>query len=485
MRSRHVIVLLALAMAMSSCTCARRAPTVTRTKLATLPQTFRSRSLIVADSATDVAYVEKNADSSRVVHRAEAGPAFPIVTPPVLSPSGDRVFYWAQTTVAGTTVVYLVADGQQITAPVAAAGGIVTSPVGKRWAAVGGTARPAASGEGEEAGPVLLWVDGQPSVEYADMSLPTFSRDGAHLAFLADVGGGRVALMVDGVEQRVFAAPVGPATPIRRAIPGPNLVRQFAIGYLSDGQLLLLTTDRNGWSIYRGEHRLASYPRNADHRASDGPLVIDSALADAAAIVPHSLKTAHDTPVAAWWARDQGDPPVWRVVRDGVPESQACTQPLRDDSPVLSADGRHLAYACHTQAEGQPDQVLVVHDGQHFGPYADVFGVALSADGQRLAYIISDGSPERPWSYLVDGKRHRLKFDEAYPPRFSADGRHVAWVAQRNRGSAGPKLILFLDGNSYASSDQLIFAPTFALGTNRLTWVAQRGRNISRIEVVD
>jgi len=42
-----------------------------------------------------------------------------------------------------------------------------------------------------------------------------------------------------------------------------------------------------------------------------------------------------------------------------------------------------------------------------------------------LAYIISDGSPERPWSYLVDGKRHRLKFDEAYPPRFSADGRHV------------------------------------------------------------
>jgi hypothetical protein len=134
---------------------------------------------------------------------------------------------------------------------------------------------------------------------------------------------------------------------------------------------------------------------------------------------------------------------------------------------VLSADGRHLAYACHTQSEGQPDQVLVVHDGQHFGPYADVFGVALSADGQHLAYASPMGHRSAHGRTSSTGSTIGSS-STSLSPRFSADGRHVAWVAQRNRGSAAANCSCSWMATA-TPRPTTIFALTFALGSNRLT----------------
>ena len=327
-----------------------------------------------------------------------------------------------------------------------------------------------------------LWVDFREYGPYADMSLPTFSPDGTHIAYLIEDDDGQIELLVDGEAQRAFATPTVPASqPHKREPTGPNLTPQYAVTYLSDGSLLILATDRDGWAVFRGDTRLASYTRTIWNNGS-GTSVFDigsGELAHAAGISTSSVVTADAAPVAVWWERLAGDTERWRVVRNGQPvDGEICTRPWTLEPLVVSPDGAHVAYACHTTPDGQPDQPCVIHDGTGFGPYANVWGIALSPNGRRVAFGADSGAPDGPaWFYVVDGKRGRLQFDRVYPPRFSPDGRHVAWVGKRH-----DRLILFLDQQGYASSHDLVFAPSFVLGKG-LSWAVVRGRRISRVDV--
>lgn len=482
---RLALAALAGLLAVSGCTCAPRGGrTLSRWHLATLPDTYRDRSIFIADSGADAAYIETVASGDRVLTSdGGVGPVFPELDPPRMAPKSARVFYWALELVDGAPRILLQADGTRVDTPIARPGKLVFSPDGKRWAAVGGTEEPTALIPGPNdyrPGPVLLWLDGQPAGRFPDMALPAFSPDGAHLAVLVEAGEGRMALRVDGVEQRVFDAPAVPVSPMARNEPvGPNLLHHYAVRYLTDGSLLLLTTDRDGWSVWHGDRRLASYGANTGNPAVSGVTMQASGpLAAAAAIQAGSLTTASAAPVAAWWARDAGADGQWRVLRNAAPEPVACLRPFDEEPPALSADGRQVAYACHTAPPDMPGKVYVQHGGHRYGPYAGVWGVTLSADGAHVAFAADTGAADLPWVYVRDGRQFGLGVERAFPPRFSPDGRHLAWVGERNG-----RLILFLDGDGVASSDNLLWAPTFALKPDTLSWAVLRGRRVSRVDV--
>jgi hypothetical protein len=473
--------MLALALAGSSCTCRPRI-VVHREPLVTLPEQTRKKSVFVSDDGTDAVFVLDEPAGQRVIHAGREDLPFREVMPPRMAPQTKHVFYWAiDEAPLNSKMIFLVADGVPILSDIARTGPLIFSKNGGRWAAVGGEERLTSFDE-HRPGPVWLWVDFRPYGPYADMSLPTFSPDGRHVAYLIEDDGGQVVLVVDGMPQRTFEAPTVPASPPhKRETTGPNLTPQCGATYLSDGNLLILATDRDGWAVMRGDTRLASYRRTLWDNSRGTPVIDfgDDELNRAAGFLPSSVVTASAAPVAAWWERLAGADERWRVVRDGQPvDGTICARHSAPEGPVISPDGTHVAYACGTAPETQPGQTYVIHDGTRYGPYADVWGIALSPDGRRVAFGADSGAPDGPpWFYVVDGRRGRLQFDRVFPPRFSPDGRHVAWVAERRH-----RLVLFLDHQGYASSDDLVWAPTFALGKG-LSWAVIRGRRISRVDV--
>jgi hypothetical protein len=475
MRRRGRLLLLAALLAASP---AQAAPGLTRTTLARLPDTYVPDTLAFSAALDRVAYAARDGDGECVMHGDQPGPRFRAVSPPRLAPGG-ALRYWASRASDAEPSWLLRIDSAEIATPVRQPGPVTVAATGPRWAAVGSV--DATSGAGSES---AVWADGALINRYPDMTRPVFSRDGAHYAYLGDAGLGMVGLFVDGKREHLFEAPDVPFTPVRRGTtPGAGMDAQYVIRYLSDGTVLSLTTDFEGWSVYRDQRRVASYNGNEAGVSGDAFPVVepDSPLQHLAAIVGSSLTSASDAPVVAWWARDPGPVTRWRVLRDGTSDTQTCKQPARDQPPALSADGTHIAYACYLSASAQPDQMVVVHDQHRYGPYSGVKAVAISPDGSRLAFAVRNDA--RSWSYVVDGKRYATRFTQVFPPRFSADGQHVAWVGQRSRPNQTPRFVLQLDGNGYASSDRYLIAPDFVAGSARLRWAVQRGRRISRVEV--
>lgn len=465
-----------LLFALSACTCSPAPPAVTRRPLVTLPENYRPKSIFISDDGEEAVFTIREADGDRLVRGGQPGPLLKEIGAPRMAPQTRRVFYWALDLADGKRAIYLGDDDQRVLTGFDRTGELVFSRDGRRWAAVGGVEIAHDDGR-RERGPVLLFADGTPAGSYADASRPTFSPDGAHMAQLIDDGRG-VALFVDGVEQRRLAAPPPSSGGITTLAIGATLNQQYDVRYLADGSLLTVEPDADGWAVKRGDTRLGSYAINVrDSRQSGVTFNFGDLFKDRAGFVPSTISTAAAAPVAAWWVREPGDSERWHVVRDGKPESEVCARYWSQEPPLLSADGKHLAYGCHRTAEGQPEQVDVIVDGRRFGPYTNAWGMAFSPDGTRFAFGADDGSAERPWFYVVDGQPHGMKFDRVFPPRFSPDGRHVAWVAERKN-----RLVLFLDGDGYASSDDLLWAPTFDLGKG-LSWAVLRGRRVSRVDI--
>jgi len=468
--------LLLLSLACAACTCAPAAPRTRRQPLVTLPEGYRKKSLFISDDGQDYAFIATTAEGDRVVHGSEQGPLFPECVQPRMAPGTRKLFYWAIGAPSGTREVFLVADGQTIPTGFARPGTLFFSKNGSRWAAIGGTAPP--EGSTGARGSVVIFADGRRMGSYPDASLPAFSPDEAHVAYLVEDESGRIKLFLDGEEKRTYDTPQVQSSPPVKSDPiGPNLPSQFRVGYLSNGSLLVLAQDRDGWALFRDQTRIGSYRDNVVSPWHGGvALAFGDALQSSAAIASGSATVAAAAPVAAWWERTAGTQ-RWRVTRNGTPERIDCARSWEAETPVLSADGRHVAYACATASSNQVEQTYVVADDRRYGPYANVWGIALSPDGEHVAYGADEGGSDTPWAYYLDGRARPLRFDRVWPPRFSADGKQVAWVAQK-----GERVFLFLNGDSYASSEDIIWAPRF----NRndvLTWAVIRGRRVSRVDV--
>lgn len=447
---------------------------VHRSVIATLPAAVERKGLMVfsrdgADFAIPVRE-ETEGGSSYVFTRQGAGPRFAECASPSFDPRG-RLYYWCKEERVGASIVNLIADGEIIPTELADYGGLSFSKDGSRFAYGGRVATPDAP-EGADLAPVAVVVDRREIGRYLDVTLPAFSPDGRRFAFLYEDEAAGIHLVVDGVVARDFPPPADASLARLPRTPGVyRLHYEFFLQYLSDGTLAMLVQDADGWAVYHGEKRLASYKRN--NWSAPGESVV-SFGDPASAINADSLVAAEAAPVLAWWERVEGEASRWRVMRNGQPEAVECILAWEQQKIVLSADGKHVAYGC-TQSSPAGDQAFFVYDGQRFGPYVNLWGLTLSPDGQHFAFLADDGAEQRSWKLVVDGQERRERFDKAWPVVFSADSKHIAWV-----GARSDRAVLFLDGHGIVSTDTVLHPPRFAtVGT--LSWIATRGRRMTLV----
>jgi hypothetical protein len=189
-----------------------------------------------------------------------------------------------------------------------------------------------------------------------------------------------------------------------------------------------MTQDEEGWGIYRDGRRMASYPASL---LAARPYMLDS-CATATAIAAWSFVTAEQAPVAAWWERLEGSEERWRVVVDAKPvDDVVCDKPWLKQPPELSADGRHVAYACPVTRPLA--RVLLVADGRRHGPYLDVWGYAWSDDGAHVVYggAAEDAPPARLGTTTSMAWHVPSRSFSVWRPRVEAGTGRLAW--QRNR----------------------------------------------------
>lgn len=104
-------------------------------------------------------------------------------------------------------------------------------------------------------------------------------------------------------------------------------------------------------------------------------------------------------------------------------------EPLIDDPALgkktyqilFNERGRGVAYIAKVGS-----MVHVVHNGNAGSLFPEIFNIALSPDGQRIAYVIHDKDEKS--RLILDGRQGR-PFDDIGRISFSPDSRHVAYKA--------------------------------------------------------
>lgn len=467
MRSRwpRVATLLMVAALGAGC---QREPAVEKALLVALPKTYVEKSFVLSEDAKAWAFVTETDEGQRVVSSAGTGDVHAFCTKLAFAPKTHRLFHWARDGSEEEPTISLVADGQRIATEFVTIGEMAFSADGARWLAAGGGRGPSAS----ELGLITLFVDGVPMARAKDMALPSFSRDGRHLAYLTS-DDKRGSLFVDGELKRTFDLPTGACgVAALHDAPRPDLPMRHMVQYLADGSLLVVTRDPDGWGIYRDEERIAYYVR-ATIDAGQGECGKMTAFA------PPSLRIAAEAPVAYWWERAEGDESVWRVVRNGQPvDAVTCIEPWRHHPPEVSADGTHVVYACAGKA-GDDNIVHLVKDGTRWGPYDDVWGIAPSENFAHVAYGASHGPIPRPWSIYVDGVARVSNLLANWRPKVWNDGSTVAWEGLLTDGGRGR---FGIEDRHLGSFDEVYWGPEAEPG-DRVAWVVRRGRKITRISV--
>jgi hypothetical protein len=441
---------------------------VVRAQLLAPPPAFAKGSLVLSEDGKHYAYVSGESGAQRIVLDAVPGQEFSRCSTPRFSPAG-KLFFWA---VAGGKIV-LSADGQTIPMPLGGEGFLEFSKDGSHWAAYGAEAE---SRSATAAGSIVVYKDGPEFGRYDDMSFPEFSSDGKHLAFLA-IQNGHMQLMVDGKPSAAFDQPKVKSSMLFRSFSnGPNMSMLTAVHYGGTASIEQLVQDANGWTVYKDAQPIASYLRNI-WGGGDYKLIDFSGFEDAPSILAYSFTVADDAPVAAWWERPAGKGASWRIALNGKPaDTMSFPNFWSSSRPVLSHDGKHVAYAADSEpSESKKPSILVIADGTKFGPYANVWGIHLTNDGKHLAYAAADGASKPEWSYYLDGKPFGPRFDSVYPPVLAANGRHVAWRAVRDK-----KQILVVDGQEVAMTDEVVWGPNVA-DSGETTWAVRDGADFVRI----
>jgi hypothetical protein len=244
------------------------------------------------------------------------------------------------------------------------------------------------------------------------------------------------------------------------------------VTYLSDGRLVVMTEEGDGWGVYRDGTRIASYPASL---ILAKPYLFSS-CPTATAIAAWSFTAAGNA--LAWWERLEGTEERWRVVVDGKPvDDVVCSKAWPIQPPELSPDGRHVAYGC--AVEEPLARVFVVADGRRYGPYRDLWAYVWSDDGAHVAYgATGEEESARPWRYYVDGEVRSGPFAAVWRPRLDAGTGRLAWDGQIEEGGRG---VIGIDRRRIASFDTVLWGPTF-LRPGTATWVIRRGRRLTRID---
>ena len=292
-----------------------RATNVVRSDFLTLPGNYDDGSMEFSSDGAHYAYATGLKGGRTIVDDGVAIQPTGNIGSPIFSPSG-KLFFW----IISDGVANLYADGTVVPTAFGGNNEIVFSKDGSHWAALGGE-RLVRGGADVSKLMAMLYVDGKLVGRYSDFSLPDFSPDGKHTAFLALESNERMSLMVDGQTIKTFEKPKAESSFIfNTTIPGPNLTKQAAVHYLSDGKLLVLARDAAGWTVYKDDKALASYPGEVwggggyaihwlNFKGSEGVAWMQFG----------SLALAKQAPASAWWEQRAGQSNAWRVVVDGRP----------------------------------------------------------------------------------------------------------------------------------------------------------------------
>ncbi len=462
--------------------CARAPEPIARTKrtLARLPPSVRVARLVTSEDGTRQAWVRSDPDGGcRVVDTGTAHPRYRECGRQIFtfSPGRGRLFYDA---VDESGRAWLVVDGTPLALTDAREDRLAWSRSGgRRWAATGREADP------RDGGPdVVLASDGTVLGPWADASRPAVSDDDARVAVVVQHPDGGLALVESGVERRRYASG---AAPCGMPPPAPfELDRHVRVRYLSDGRLVQVAPDSDGWAVYRGEDRLATYPVHVPVAVSSSETHAPPPECEAQrAVLPGSVSVAERAPAAVWWERLAGEPDGpdlrWRISRDGTPASPVlCRWPApAGDEIAITPDGRHVGFVCAVDGAGPTAEVYAVLDDRRFGPYRQVWGVGVAPDGAHLTYAAAAGGGATPWRVYRDGVPLSRSYRSIWPPRFSPDGRHVAWEALLDREGRG---VVGVDRVTVSRFDGILSGPIFP-APDRVAWVMLRGRRVVRLEL--
>lgn len=453
----------------------------TKRTLARLPTDGKVARLITSDDGNRQAVVQIGADGGcRVLDTGTAQTAYRECGRNVFafSSGAGRLFYDA---VDAANRSWLVVDGVPFAMADLRQDRLAWSRNGgRRWAATGHVAERGA-GDGAD---VVVAVDGVVFGPWVDASRPAVSDDDARAAVVVQQPDASLALVVDGAERRRY--PSGRTPCGMPPAPASELGRHVQLRYLSDGRLVQVAPDGDGWAVFRDDERLATYPVPVPVAVSGQENRMPPPECERQpAVQVGSLNAAERAPVAVWWERLAGAPSGqelrWRVSRDGAAASPLhCRWPApAGDEIAITADGRHVGFSCSVGGVGPAAEVYAVLDGRRFGPYRQVWGVAISSDGEHLTYTAATGGTASQWRVYRDGEPLSRSYMSIWPPRFSPDGRHVAWEALLDREGRG---VAGVDGAVVALFDGILSGPLFP-APDRVAWVMLRGRRIVRLDL--
>jgi hypothetical protein len=460
-----------ITVSMLLCASHSHATSIKRTEIATIPEGFVEGSIVLSSDGKHCGFVVESSGSQRIVCDGIESQEFEAVSKPIFSPNG-KLFFWARK----NGRIVLSADGQILPTSLAGGGSIVFGDDGARWAAFGAE-QEKQDGDKINAGSIVMFVDGVEIGKYTDISYPDFSDDGTHYAFLTLDEDERMSLVIDGKVSTIFDKPEVDCSFIMRAwVRGPHVYFLSSVHYLKNGEIIALVRDANGWTVYKEGKALKSYPQNVWGGRGYSVMFFDG-FDDAESIHGRSLVVAENAPVAAWWERPSGKDSLWRVVVDGKPvDSNTCQNIWSERLPVLSNDGKRIAYAADSAAaEDKKKDIFIYVDEEKYGPYANVWGIRFSDDAKHFAYAASDGEM---WTYYLDGKPFTQKYSSVYPPVFSADGKHIAWKAVKDE-----KKVLAVNGEVVYTAGETVWGPDIQ-NSGVTSWIIREEDKVIKITII-
>jgi hypothetical protein len=241
-----------------------------------------------------------------------------------------------------------------------------------------------------------------------------------------------------------------------------------------------LILDENGWTIYHHAKPVRSFAHNIWGGGNLRVMQFKD-FKEEASIVANSLRFTRDGTTALWWERASGKDGEWHVMKNGTPVAKEASAEFEpNDWPELSENGEHAAYVSYGKS-ADPDKYgprSIVKDDQIYGPYANTWALALSKDGQHLAYAAMPADGKK-WRYYKDGNFvSECESDSAFGPHLSKDGSHISWIEKTD----DKKFAIVLDGKKVGAADRVITGPGFD-EDGGLRWVAISGAQIVAVAI--